>query len=151
MKKYLEDKIKVMTNSEAVELFKTEFNVELDNYNSHDLQYNSYETENYEVQSEIAGEGGEGEGDSIWTVSRIVDKKTGEVFFIRFDGYYESWNGSDWPNNDWSIVKPRQRIKGIIEDGYFILDIDYVNTISKLCYLKSLNKIENANRKDKKL
>ena len=51
----------------------------------------------------------------------------------------------------WSIVKPRQRIKGIIEDGYFILDIDYVNTISKLCYLKSLNKIENANRKDKKL
>jgi hypothetical protein len=50
----------------------------------------------------------------------------------------------------WSIVKPRQRIKGIIEDGYFILDIDYVNTISKLCYLKSLNKIENANRKDKK-
>ena len=50
----------------------------------------------------------------------------------------------------WSIVKPRQRIKGIIEDGYFILDIDYVNTISKLCYLKSQNKIENANRKDKK-
>lgn len=50
----------------------------------------------------------------------------------------------------WSIVKSRQRIKGIIEDGYFILDIDYVNTISKLCYLKSQNKIENANRKDKK-
>lgn len=50
----------------------------------------------------------------------------------------------------WSIVKPRQRIKGIIEDGYFILDIDYINTISKLCYLKSQNKIENANRKDKK-
>ena len=50
----------------------------------------------------------------------------------------------------WSIVKTRQRIKGIIEDGYFILDIDYVNTISKLCYLKSQNKIENANRIDKK-
>ena len=50
----------------------------------------------------------------------------------------------------WSIVKPRHRIKGIIEDGYFILDIDYVNTISKLCYLKSQNKIENANRKDQK-
>ena len=31
-----------------------------------------------------------------------------------------------------------------------ILNIDYVNTISKLCYLKSQNKIENANRKDKK-
>ena len=108
MKKYLEDKIKVMTNSEAVELFKTEFNVELDNYNSYDLQYRSYETENYEVQSEIAGEGGEGEGDSIWSVSRVLDKKTGEVFFIRFDGYYSSWEGSDFSNNDWLIVRPQE-------------------------------------------
>ena len=108
MKKYLEDKIKVMTNSEAIELFKTEFDVELDSYNSYDLQYRSYESENFECQREVAGEGGEGEGDSIWTVSRILDKKTGEVFFIRFDGHYESWNGSDWSNNDWSIVKPQE-------------------------------------------
>ncbi len=108
MKKYLEDKIKEITNSSAINLFAEEFDVELNYYNSKDVQYNNYQNENYEVQSEIAGEGGEGQGDSIWTVSRIVDKKTGEVFFIRFDGYYDSWYGSDWSNNDWSIVKPQE-------------------------------------------
>ena len=108
MKKYLEDKIKEITKNEAVELFAEEFNVELNYYNSSDIQYNDYENENYEIESEIAGEGGEGQGYSIWTVSRIQDKKTGEVFFIRFDGYYESWNGSDWSNNDWSIVRPQE-------------------------------------------
>ena len=108
MKKYLEDKIKVITREEAIELFKNEFNVGLDDYNSYDLQYSSYESENFECQREIDGEGGEGQGDSIWTVSRILDKKTGEVFFIRFDGHYESWNGSDWSNNDWTIVKPQE-------------------------------------------
>ena len=108
MKKYLEDKIKVMTREEAIELFKNEFNVELNYYNSKDVQYNDYQNENYEVQSEIAGEGGEGQGDSIWTVSRIVDKKTQEVFFIKFDGYYSSWEGSDFSNNDWNIVAPKE-------------------------------------------
>ena len=108
MKKYLEDKIKEITKNEAVELFATEFGVNLEDYASDDVQYISYESENFECQREVAGEGGEGQGDSIWTVSRIVDKKTGEVFFIRFDGYYESWNGSDWSNNDWSIVKPQE-------------------------------------------
>ena len=108
MKKYLEDKIKEITKNEAVELFKTEFDVDLDSYNSYDLQYRDYENENYKIESEVAEEGGEGQGDSIWTVSRVLDKKTGEVFFIRFDGYYESWNGSDWSSNVWSIVKPQE-------------------------------------------
>ena len=108
MKKYLEDKIKEITKNEAVELFKTEFDVDLDSYNSYDLQYRSYESETVECKREVAGEGGEGQGDSIWTVSRVLDKKTGEVFFIRFDGYYESWNGSDFSNNDWSIVRPQE-------------------------------------------
>ena len=108
MKKYLKDKIKEITKNEAVELFAEEFNVELNYYNSSDIQYISYESENFECQREVAGEGGEGQGDSIWTVSRVLDKKTGEVFFIRFDGYYESWNGSDWSNNDWSIVRPQE-------------------------------------------
>ena len=108
MKKYLKDKIKEITKNEAVELFAEEFNVELNYYNSSDIQYEDYESENFECQREVAGEGGEGQGDSIWTVSRVLDKKTGEVFFIRFDGYYESWNGSDFSNNDWSIVRPQE-------------------------------------------
>jgi hypothetical protein len=108
MKKYLKDKIKEITKTEAVELLATEFNVELNDYISSDILYNDYENENYEIESEIVGEGGEGQGDCIWTVSRVLDKKTGEVFFIRFDGRYESWNGSDWSSNDWSIVRPQE-------------------------------------------
>ena len=108
MKKYLEDKIKEITREQVIELFKNEFNVGLDDYSSYGIQYNNYENDNYKIESEIDGEGGEGQGDSIWIVSRILDKKTGEVFFIRFDGYYESWNGTDWSNNDWTMVKPQE-------------------------------------------
>lgn len=108
MKKYLEDKIKEITREQVIELFENEFNVGLDEYSSYDIQYQNHESDNYKLESEIDGEGGEGQGDSIWKVSRILDKKTGEVFFIRFDGYYESWNGTDWSSNDWSIVRPQE-------------------------------------------
>lgn len=108
MKKYLEDKIKEITKDEAINLFAEEFDVELNYYNSSEIKYRNYENENYKIESEIYGEGGEGQGDSIWSVSRVLDKKTGEVFFIRFDGYYSSWEGSDFSNNDWSIVRPQE-------------------------------------------
>lgn len=108
LEKYLEDKIKVITEAEVIELFKNEFDVDLQNYNSEDAQFNSYESENYSCQREVDDFGGEGQGEERWTISRILDKKTGEVFFIRFDGYYESWNGSDWSNNDWCIVRPHE-------------------------------------------
>lgn len=102
--KYLEDKIMKITNAEVKELFKNEFDVNLDDYSSYVIQYSSYDSENYSCQSEVDEYGGE----ERWNISRILNKKTGEVFFIRFDGYYESWNGSDWSNNDWCIVQPRE-------------------------------------------
>ena len=105
---FLEDKIKEITREEAIELFKNEFNVGLDDYNSYDLQYSSYESENFSCQSEVDEFGGEGQGDDRWNISRIIDKKTGEAFFIRFDGFYSSWDGTDWSNNDWSIVRPQE-------------------------------------------
>lgn len=108
MKKYLEDKIKEITREEAIELFATEFGVNLEDYASDDVQYSSFDTDNVSCQSEVDEFGGEGQGDDRWNISRIFDKKTREAFFIRFDGYYESWNGSDWSNNDWSIVRPQE-------------------------------------------
>ena len=42
MKKYLKDKIKEITTEEAQELFAEEFDVELNYYNSKDVQYNDY-------------------------------------------------------------------------------------------------------------
>lgn len=106
--KYLEDKIMKITNAEVKELFKNEFDVNLDDYSTYVIQYSSYDSENYSCQSEVDKYGGEGQGEERWNISRILNKKTGEVFFIRFDGYYESWNGSDWSNNDWCIVQPRE-------------------------------------------
>lgn len=103
---YLKDKIKVITPEEVQELFATEFNVGMNYYNSQQIQYSNFENENYKVESEVDEYGGEGQGEEYWLVSRVLDKRTGEVFFIRFDGYYTSWDGTDWSENYWSIVKP---------------------------------------------
>lgn len=106
--KFLEDKIKKVTTQEVKETFKTEFGVDMDCYSGDVIQYSDYENDNYKVQSGVDRKGGEGQGGEYWTVSRILDKKTGEVFFVSFDGYYESWNGSDFSNNDWNIVEPKE-------------------------------------------
>ena len=106
--KFLEDKIKKVTTQEVKETFKTEFGVDMDCYSVDVIQYSDYENDNYKVVSEIDSYGGEGQGTERWNISRILDKKTNEVFFIRFDGYYESWNGTDWSGNDWNIVEPKE-------------------------------------------
>ena len=105
---YLKDKIKIITDEEVQELFETEFNVDMDEYRKYDIPYSDFENENYKVESEVDEYGGEGQGEEYWLVSRVLDKRTEEVFFIRFDGYYTSWDGTDWSENYWSIVKPTE-------------------------------------------
>lgn len=107
IEKYLEDKIKKVTSTEVKEIFE-QFDVSINYYASDEIQYSNYENDNYKVESEIDSYGGEGKGEEYWTVSRILDKRTGESFFIRFDGYYSSWEGSDFSNNDWNIVVPKE-------------------------------------------
>lgn len=107
IEKYLEDKIKKVTSTEVQEIFE-QFDVSINYYAPDKIHYSDYENDNYKVESEIDRYGGEGQGEEYWTVSRILDKKTGEVFFIRFDGYYSSWEGSDFSNNDWNIVVPKE-------------------------------------------
>jgi hypothetical protein len=106
-KEFLEDKIKKVTSSEVKKLFKDEFGVYLDSYSEYAVECRDYENDNYKVQSEVDSYGGEGQGEEYWTISRILDKRTEEVFFIKFDGYYDSWEGSDFSNNDWNIVEPK--------------------------------------------
>ena len=105
--KFLEDKIKKVTTQEVEEIFETEFDLDMGCYREDDIQYSNYENDNYKVVSEIDSYGGEGQGTERWNISRILDKKTGEVFFIRFDGYYTSWDGTDW-SDDWNIVEPKE-------------------------------------------
>lgn len=103
---YLKDKIKNITKNEAIELFKKEFGFNLPYYSEDEIQYRDFENDNYVVESEVDYYGGEGQGEEYWKISRILDKKTGEVFFIKFEGFYNSWNGTDWSENDWNIVEP---------------------------------------------
>lgn len=103
---YLKDKIKNITKNEAIELFKKEFEINLLFYSEDEIQYRNFENDNYVVESEVDYYGGEGQGDEYWKISRILDKKTGETFFIKFEGFYNSWNGTDWSENNWNIVKP---------------------------------------------
>lgn len=105
---YLKDKIKVITTKEVKEIFETEFEVDMDDYGNYDIQYKNYENDYYLVESEVDAYGGEGQGEEYWKVSRVLDKRTNEVFFIQFDGHYTSWDGTDWSENYWNIVIPKE-------------------------------------------
>lgn len=105
---YLNEKIKHITEDEVIKLFKDEFGADMNEYSHYDIQYKSVENENYEVKSQVDRHGGEGQGEEYWVVSRVLDKRTNEVFFIQFDGYYTSWDGTDWSENYWNIVEPKE-------------------------------------------
>ena len=114
--KYLEDKIIVPSEdmiSNIFNQFKTDIDkdYEISDFVYNELQYLSDENEDYKIESEIEQHGGEGEGDNYWVITRVLNKKTNEVFYIRFYGYYSSWDGTTW--NGWDLVKPHK--KEIIE------------------------------------
>lgn len=58
--------------------------------------------------TEVENWGGEGEGDSIgYTLKFTVD---GETVYLKFEGYYDSWNGTDWSEANVKLVKPVERM-----------------------------------------
>jgi hypothetical protein len=48
--------------------------------------------------------GGEGQGDNYFIVVSIKENNSGEKIYVRFNGYYDSWNGTEW--DGWDFVKP---------------------------------------------
>ena len=40
--------------------------------------------------------GGEGEGDQYYDVYKITDTLTHKFAYIKYEGYYDSWNGTSW-------------------------------------------------------
>lgn len=87
--------------------FQDEFKVDMHYYNEDEIQYSNFENDNYKVIGEIASYGGEGKGEERWNISKVTDKRTNEVFFIKFDGFYTSWDGPDWSENYWYSVEPK--------------------------------------------
>lgn len=55
--------------------------------------------------------GGEGQGEEYWTVYSFT--KNGETVYIKFDGYYQSYDGSTY--DDWSFVTPVQKTITVYE------------------------------------
>ena len=113
--KYLEDKIIVPSEDMISNIFNQfkadDYDYEISDFVKDELQYLSDENEDYKIESEIDKHGGEGEGEDYWIISRIVNKKSNEVFYIKFYGYYTSWYGTEWEG--WKLVKPYK--KEIIE------------------------------------
>lgn len=60
--------------------------------------------------------GGEGKGSDYFTIFKLTDKVTEDDFFIKFEGYYASYEGTTWESvvevkpvevkkRDWKEVK----------------------------------------------
>ena len=50
--------------------------------------------------------GGEGQGDEYWSVYKFSDGD--EVVYVKFDGWYASYNGSEF--NEWYWVEPQEKV-----------------------------------------
>ena len=66
-------------------------------------------TYNQLIQAGITAEladcyGGEGQGDKYWSVYKF--SKGNEAVYVQFDGWYASYNGSEF--NEWFFVEPKQ-------------------------------------------
>lgn len=53
--------------------------------------------------------GGEGQGEQYWAVYSIT-KTSGERVYVRFDGFYESYNGHEW-HSGFEVVTPKEVMK----------------------------------------
>lgn len=71
-----------------------------------DLDEAEIETDKYIIEAGYESHGGEGQGEDYWSISKITIKETWEELFVKFDGYYNSWDWVEW--SDWSIVEPRE-------------------------------------------
>ena len=56
--------------------------------------------------SNVASHGGEGEGEDYWSVYKFMDNTTKETVYVKFDGWYQSYNGSEF--DEWYFVVPKE-------------------------------------------
>jgi len=76
-------------------------------YDIEDFFSYEIESENFKIKEKENFGGYEGAGETAWIVYEITDKKSGDTTFIRKNGYYSSWNGTEW-RNGFDIVEPRE-------------------------------------------
>lgn len=64
-------------------------------------------------QEFAANYGGEGKGEDYWSVYKFTDVNSGEVQYIKFDGWYQSYNGTEF--DEWFFVEPKEKLITVYE------------------------------------
>ena len=111
-KGYLEDKIVNLSADGINEIYNSldgendNNNNDIDYFYKTEMEYWNEENDKYKIESEVDCHGGEGEGEDFWKITRILNKETNEVCYIKFYGYYNSWDGVEWEG--WNLVKPKK-------------------------------------------
>jgi len=59
----------------------------------------------YTISYEEDFGGYEGAGEKTWVVYSLKDNETNEVIYFKLNGWYDSWNGSEW-DGEIEIVEP---------------------------------------------
>ncbi len=55
--------------------------------------------------------GGEGQGEDYWSVYKFTNGK--DTCYVKFDGWYQSYNGSEF--DEWYFVEPKQKTITVYE------------------------------------
>lgn len=97
-----------MKINEVVEIIRENFINNWDGYNPEELEFILLENESYKLEF-ISSFGGEGKGDIRWEIYKLTDKISNKEIFIRFNGRYDSWNGTDWCY-DPQLVIPYEKV-----------------------------------------
>lgn len=74
---------------------------------THQIKYNNVKSDVIDFEL-VDSYGGEGEGETYYKVFKITNKQTNEEVFIKFDGFYDSWNGTEWEYDPF-FVKPVEK------------------------------------------
>lgn len=59
--------------------------------------------------------GGEGKGVSIGYVWKLTENSTKESFYVKVEGYYESWDGTDWSYASVNECWPKEKLVTVWE------------------------------------
>jgi len=88
----------------------------IDSFNGDSFQEfaDGAENDDYIIKEEETFGGYEGAGEETWIVYSLLNKKTQEKIYFEINGYYNSWDGTEW--NNWAVVKPKE-VKKIIWVG----------------------------------
>jgi hypothetical protein len=71
--------------------------------------YTPEEWKNMNVSFELLDSyGGEGQGSDYWSVYKFTDNNTGEEVFVKFDGWYASYDGAEYQSC--FVVQPREKV-----------------------------------------